>query len=83
MKKLSLLFPLIPILLTSCKDGKPTITFVVESAAPYYTSKDTLYVAGNFNDWNPKDPNTKLKRLSGNRFGAEIVMPPSFTDLNY
>jgi len=38
-----------------------SVTFIVE--APVYTPDDeSIYLAGNFNNWNPKDENTCLLR---------------------
>ena len=32
------------------------ITFIVDTVPAYTPAEDTLYLVGNFNDWNPKDP---------------------------
>jgi metallo-beta-lactamase class B len=33
---------------------------------------EDIYVAGNFNSWNPRDPNYKLKPFGGGRFGVVV-----------
>ncbi|MEP6683071.1 MAG: hypothetical protein ABJA35_07420, partial [Parafilimonas sp.] len=30
-------------------------------------ANDDIYIAGNFNDWNPADPDSKLKPFAGGR----------------
>ncbi len=35
-------------------------------------NQDDIYVAGNFNNWNPRDPNYKLKPFGGGRKGVVV-----------
>ncbi len=68
------------LLLASCRFGEPSITIVVESIPPFNTSKTAIYMAGNFNDWNPKDEEYRLNWLGGEKFGMEFKIPKNFTD---
>jgi predicted alpha/beta superfamily hydrolase len=62
MKKLILLFCLI----VSLQAGAQfTVRLIVTDVAT--KKNDDIYVSGNFNSWNPKDENFKLKPFGGNR----------------
>ena len=43
-------------------------------------NEDEIYVAGNFNNWNPKDPNYKLKPFAG---GRKAIVLKDLSDGNY
>ncbi|MFT5917123.1 MAG: hypothetical protein ACJAWV_001837 [Flammeovirgaceae bacterium] len=68
------------IFLASCGFGEPSITIVLESIAPYNTSKTPIYMMGNFNEWNPKDENYRLNWLGGEKFGLKLEISESFAD---
>ena len=57
MKRLCLLFILSAIIIVS--DAQYSVRLVVTDVAT--KKNDDIYVAGNFNNWNPKDENYKLK----------------------
>ncbi|MEN9297951.1 MAG: hypothetical protein RLZZ429_264 [Bacteroidota bacterium] len=62
MKQLILLFA---ILFTVQSKAQFTVRLIVNSVAT--KENDDIYVAGNFNNWNPKDENYKLKPFGGTR----------------
>ncbi len=68
MKKLSLLIILSVIIIIS--EAQYSVRLVVTDVAS--KKNDDIYVAGNFNNWNPKDENYKLKPLGGSRKGVVI-----------
>jgi len=51
-------------------DAQYSVRLVVTDVAT--RKNDELYVCGNFNNWNPKDENFKLKPLGGSRKGVVI-----------
>ncbi len=58
------------LLLAVAVEAQYSVRLVVTDVA---TKKyDDIYVAGNFNNWNPKDENYKLKPLGGTRKGVVI-----------
>ena len=68
MKRLCLLFILSAIIIVS--DAQYSARLVVTDVAS--KKNDDIYVAGNFNSWNPKDENYKLKPLGGGRKAVVI-----------
>ena len=55
-------------ILFSCKtalNAQFNVRIVVTTIAT--KQEDDIYVAGNFNNWNPKDENYKLKPFAGGR----------------
>jgi len=68
MKRLYLLFIFSAIIIVS--DAQYSVRLVVTDVAT--KKNDDIYVAGNFNSWNPKDENYKLKPLGGSRKGVVI-----------
>ena len=73
MKKLFLFLILSAILIVS--DGQYSVRLVVTDIAT--KQNDDIYVAGNFNNWNPKDENYKLKPLGGSRKGVVLKDIPA------
>ncbi len=68
MKKIFFLFILSLIVIVA--NAQYSVRLVVTEIAT--KSSDDIYVAGNFNNWNPKDENYKLKPLGGTRKGVVI-----------
>jgi len=52
-------------LLSLKTSGQYRVTFVVTSLPFYHNSKDTIFLAGNFNNWNPRDKNYALRLGDG------------------
>lgn len=67
MKKIIVFFLLFA---TFAASAQYSVRLVVTNIAT--KSNDDIYVAGNFNNWNPKDENYKLKPLGGTRKGVVI-----------
>lgn len=63
MKQLTLL--LLAVLLQQVSNAQFTVRLVVTDVAT--KKNEDIYVAGNFNNWNPKDENYKLKVFGGSR----------------
>ncbi|MBI2282496.1 MAG: alpha/beta hydrolase [Bacteroidetes bacterium] len=59
------LFLLLGLVIVFAADAQFTVRLVVTDVAT--RKQDDIYVAGNFNNWNPKDENYKLKAFAGNR----------------
>jgi len=68
MKRLCLLLILSVIIIVS--HAQYSVRLVVTDVAS--KKNDDIYVAGNFNSWNPKDESYKLKPLGGSRKGIVI-----------
>ena len=48
------------------------------------TGTDPVYVAGNFNDWNPGDPHYALRFVGSGRYSIELPLDPQqFPELEY
>lgn len=62
MKQLFLFLGLVMVFVA---DAQFTVRWVVTDVAT--RKQDDIYVTGNFNNWNPKDENYKLKPFAGNR----------------
>lgn len=59
------LFLFLGLVIGFAADAQFTVRLVVTDVAT--RKQDDIYVAGNFNNWNPKDENYKLKPFAGNR----------------
>lgn len=55
-------------------DAQYKVNFVIEKLPSYQRSSDTIYLVGNFNNWNPRDPKFALKQING-RYGITIELP--------
>lgn len=67
MKKIIVFFLLFAVVIAK---AQYSVRLVVTDIAT--KANDDIYVAGNFNNWNPKDENYKLKPLGGSRKGVVI-----------
>lgn len=72
MKKI---FIFLLLLLAVAVQAQYSVRLVVTDVAT--KKNDDIYVAGNFNNWNPKDENYKLKPLGGTRKGVVIKNIPA------
>lgn len=63
MKKTSFCVGLLLIGLISIAQYK--ITFVIDKLPAYHPSSGKIYLAGNFNNWNPQDEKFELKTIDG------------------
>ena len=63
MKKLGFIF--LVSLCSTFLHAQYTVRIVVNTVAT--KANDAIYMAGNFNDWNPADNKTKLKPFGGGR----------------
>ena len=51
------------------------VTFLVEQPSLLH-SMDHMYIAGNFNVWNPSDKNSQLKVEENGTFSITLSLPP-------
>ncbi|MPW38859.1 phosphonate ABC transporter ATP-binding protein [Thermococcus sp. 101 C5] len=59
---------------TSSTSAEVSVTFVVE--VPDYTpEEDTIYIAGNFNGWNPGDERYRLKKRADGKWEITLEFP--------
>jgi predicted alpha/beta superfamily hydrolase len=72
MKKLFFLFGVV---LSTQASAQFTVRLIVTDVAT--RKNDDVYVAGNFNNWNPKDENYKLKPFGGSRKSIVIKDLPA------
>ncbi len=62
---------------TSTSTGTPgtvEVTFIV-SVPDYTPENDSVYIAGDFNDWNPGDERYRLKKLPDGRWAINLTSP--------
>ncbi len=60
-----------------CSQAQRNITLEVTAPLSSSTaSNDTIYVAGSFNNWNPKDARAMLLRNEHKKYAGRISMPP-------
>lgn len=55
-------------------------TFIVESIPNYTPVEDTLFLVGNFNDWNPKDTSHQLKKGEDGTYWIDVDNLPMPTE---
>lgn len=65
MKKVLLCIELLLIGLISLAQYK--VTFVISKLPSYHKSSNSIYLVGNFNNWNPHDEKLQLKPINGKR----------------
>jgi metallo-beta-lactamase class B len=73
MKKVLIVF----LLLSSVAQAQYDVRLMVTSVAA--KQNDDIYVAGNFNNWNPKDEKYKLKSFGNNAWGIVLKAVPAGT----
>ncbi len=60
---------------------KAQITFIVDTIPAYTPGNDTLYLVGNFNDWNPRDTAYRMQKNAAGHFfiqGHRMLRPIEF-----
>lgn len=72
-----IIYPLALLCLFACKQKPLTseITFRVLSASPYHDEQASLYIAGNFNGWNPSDTSFLMKHQGNGVFELKKTFP--------
>lgn len=71
----SILLLLLPCLLTA------QVTIKITSIPDNTPMPSNIYIAGNFNNWNPGDPNFRLSNIGGGQY--EITFTPSTNPLEF
>ena len=56
------------------------VLFMVELPGQGISKDSSVYIAGSFNGWNPKDENYRMIRIDGHHYELEV---PCFADKNY
>lgn len=59
---------------TTTTSPQITVTFIV-SVPEYTPENDSIYIAGDFNNWNPKDERYKLVKLPDGRWKITLTFP--------
>jgi len=55
------------------------LTVIIEQVPEYTPKEDSIYLAGSFNDWNPKDQNFRFKKNNDGRWQYNFLTPmPDF-----
>lgn len=62
--------------------GQCTVRFVVRSLPPYHPRTDTIFLAGNFNNWNPGDTKLMLQMHSDTP-GITIELPKGMFEYKF
>lgn len=63
------------LLISGAPYAQYSVRFVVTQLPPYHQAADTLYLAGSFNGWNPKDEAFRLQ-TADNRNRITVQLPP-------
>lgn len=50
------------------------VNFILDKLPSYQNLSDTIYLVGNFNNWNPHDPKFALRQING-EYGITIQLP--------
>ncbi len=70
--------------LGACRQKYPgRVTFKVKVPPPYHTQNSTLYIAGDFNQWNPKDERFRLQFQKEGFFTATFDSLPKTIQYKY
>lgn len=59
------------------------VTFVVDSLPDYTPPEDILYIAGDFQGWNPGDPMFALQKNGDDKWFIELEAMPDETTINF
>jgi len=71
-----LIFQLLLLVSLVVDDSLCTIRFTVK--VPDYTPEDNLYIASNYNGWNPGDPGYRMNRTADGSYQISITVPKNF-----
>lgn len=80
MKKIILLFGFLSIFFFTLN---AQVTFIIESLPEYTPPEDILYIAGDFQGWNPGDPNFALQKNSDDKWFIELESMPNGTLIKF
>jgi hypothetical protein len=80
MKK-HLLFVFISITITFTASAQ--VTFIIDSIPAYTPPEDTLYIAGDFQGWNPGDPAFALTKNANGKWFITAEAAPAGTTIQY
>jgi predicted alpha/beta superfamily hydrolase len=59
------------------------VTFIVQSLPSYTPLTDTLFIAGNFNGWNPGLPQYKMQKNGDGKWSITLAAQPAGTVIEY
>ncbi len=59
------------------------VTFVIDSLPVYTPAEDILYIAGDFQGWNPGDPNFALEKNLDGKWAITLDAAPQGTNLQF
>jgi len=57
-----------------------SVTIMIDSFPDYTSTNDILYLASNFNDWNPGDDNFIFKKLTNGKYAITIPVKEQFLE---
>jgi predicted alpha/beta superfamily hydrolase len=63
--------------------GHSQATFIIDSIPDYTPPEDTIYVAGDFNEWNPGQPEFALQKNAENKWFITTIAQPDGTIYQY
>lgn len=58
------------------------VNFVIKKLPSYHKLSDTIYLVGNFNNWNPHDQKFALKQVNGS-YGITIELPKGMYEYKF
>lgn len=58
------------------------VSFVINKLPPYHQAKDSIFLAGSFNNWNPHDSRYVLKNMDG-KPGITIELPAGMFEYKF
>lgn len=74
---------LIAIIITLPLSLAAQVTFIIDSLPAYTPPEDDLFIAGNFNGWNPGNTDYRLARNSQDHWEITLLSQPQGTQIQY
>ncbi len=63
------------LLLSTSAAGQYRVTVIVKELPAYHNSRDPIYIAGSFNNWNPEHAGTQLEKDDKGRYTLGLAAP--------
>lgn len=70
------------LVLQLCAFAQQKVTFLVDKLPLYHHPKDSIYLVGSFNNWNPGDKRFVLKSMGG-KHGITIELPAGMAEYKF
>lgn len=61
----------------------PQVTFILDEIPAYTPAEDSIYIAGDFNGWNPGDPGNVMHKNNDGKWEITLAAQPDLTPISY